>query len=124
MTNAEITNPEPPVIESASASTACQTSSSKTPYLITGITLGVITLIIAGIAALVVLGVDAYEQSNSSSYYELYPDFDDLGRHYGHDGWDDSGHGWDDDWDNYWDDYWDDAYAGAGSPASAVSLDA
>ncbi len=106
-TAAEITqNPEPPVIESASASTACQTNSSKTPYVITGVTLIVIMLIAAGLAALVVLGVGAaYSYSDTGAAYSNslslddddfgdYFDFDDL-HGYGHDGYGyHDGYGW------------------------------
>lgn len=118
MTAAEITNQEPPVIESASASTACQTSPSKTPYLITGITLAVIMLIIAGIAALVVLGVDAYARSGGSITYDLYDELDDYG--YGN-GWDYYGHNGN---DGSWHDYWDNSYDGLGDAGAVARADA
>lgn len=49
-TNPAPTNPE--VIESASASTACQTNNSKFAYTATGIVLGVITAFAIGIVLL------------------------------------------------------------------------
>ncbi len=76
--------PEPPVIESASASTACQTNSSKTAYIITAAVLIVVTLVFAGLAALVLVGIETYytvENGTEHLEEEAYPDYtpeDDL----------------------------------------------
>ena len=70
--------PEPPVIESASASTACQTNSSKTAYIITAAVLAIVTLVFAGLTALVLLGIETYYSDQSSVEYleeEAYPDY-------------------------------------------------
>ena len=71
-------SPEPPVIESASASTACQTNSSKTAYIITATVLLIVTLIFAGLAALALVGIETYYSDWNSSEYleeEVYPDY-------------------------------------------------
>lgn len=99
-------SPSTPVIESASASTACQTNSSKFAYIVTGIVLGIVLLLGTGIAALVVLGVDASYTYNDRDSLALdgtggYDGFDDYGYGHGYDDWDNFGHDWEDDWYGY-----------------------
>lgn len=70
--------PEPPVIESASASTACQTNSSKTAYVVTAAVLVIVTLVFAGLTALVLVGIETYYSDQNSAEYleeEVYPDY-------------------------------------------------
>lgn len=79
-------------IESASASTACQTSDSRTAYIITAVALGVIMALTAATSYLVYLGAAAYD----SGAYELSNRQDGvLGDPYG-DSWGDGqdGQGW------------------------------
>ncbi len=74
---------QPNVIESASASTACQTSSSKFAYILTGSVLGVIILLAVAVTLLVFsvlqVGLDAssghyYDYGYSDQYYYDYQD--------------------------------------------------
>lgn len=82
-------------IESASASTACQTSDSRTAYIITAVALGVIMALTAATSYLVYLGAAAYD----SGAYEFSNRQDGvLGDPYG-DSWGDgqdgqNGQGW------------------------------
>ena len=82
--------PTPRVIESASASTACQTCDSKFAYALTAGVLGFITVIVVGIVLLFFTAVTAMSASNGTremenSYYGR--DFDDFD-------WDDEDYGW------------------------------
>lgn len=60
---------QPRAVESASASTACQTNSSKFAYILTACALGFITLIALAITVLIfaIVGVGV---SSSSGYYD------------------------------------------------------
>lgn len=71
-------------IESASASTACQTTDSKFAYIVTGVVLGVIAMLALAFSLLLYLGIAAAVDSayDYDSYY-----YDDYG------------------WDGYYDDY-------------------
>lgn len=84
----------PAVIESASASTACQTSSSKFAYILTGSVLGILTLLALALTLLIFsitrTAVDSYESSSWDTEHFDYPD----------------GHDYDDDFD--YDDYYED----------------
>lgn len=74
---------QPNVIESASASTACQTSDSKFAYILTGSVLGVIILLAVAVTLLVFsvlqVGLDAssahyYDNGHSDQYHYDYQD--------------------------------------------------
>lgn len=74
-----------PAVESASASTACQTSSSKFAYILTGSVLGLLTLLALAITFLAVsvlqATVDLVADGNPDQYYYDYgfdDDFDDY----------------------------------------------
>lgn len=86
---------QPRVIESASASTACQTCDSKFAYILTGSVLGVIALIALGLTLLIFAAIaSSYERTSSNDWYgysdgygydergydgDDYDDFDDFG---------------------------------------------
>ena len=74
----------PAVIESASASTACQTSTSKFAYILTGSVLGILTLLALGLTFLVFSVFQAtadmayyYDDYDDDAYYDDY-DYDDY----------------------------------------------
>lgn len=80
------------VIESASASTACQTCDSKFAYILTGGVLGVIALIMMALVLLLFTAIGATRDRSGNSYgWE-----DDSGDYYRYDedGWDDDGFEW------------------------------
>ena len=81
--------PQQPVIESASASTACQTNNSKFAYILTGGVLGVLALLAIAITLLAYAVIDTSLRSYEYGYY------DDT-----YDDWDDS---WDEDWEDDFD---------------------
>lgn len=83
-------NAQPHVIESASASTACQTNNSKFAYALTGGVLGVIALIAVGITLLLFAAFATMSSSSSADRldesYRRYYDWDDD--------WSDDDFGW------------------------------
>ena len=62
---------QPNIIESASASTACQTSNSKFAYILTGSVLGIITLLALAITLLVFSVLQMSLDAAGSAYYDL-----------------------------------------------------
>lgn len=80
--------PEPRVIESASASTACQTTSSKFAYILTASVLGITALLAIALTflafSIVQTAIDAYEDSSWDAEHFDYPDGYDFDGH-GHD---------------------------------------
>lgn len=80
--------PTPRVIESASASTACQTNNSKFAYALTAGVLGVIALVAVGITLLLFTAFAT--MSSSSSISRMSEDY------YRYHDWDDDDYGWSD----------------------------
>lgn len=78
--------PERPVVESASASTACQTNTSKFAYILTGSVLGVLALIAVAITLLAFAVIDTTISSYDNGYFD----------------------NWDEDWNDDWDEDWED----------------
>ena len=74
------------IIESASASTACQTCDSKFAYILTASVLGVIALVAAGLMLLLITAFATMSTSDGTSRM-------DEGYHRYHD-WDDDDFGW------------------------------
>ena len=80
----------PRVIESAAASTACQTCDSKFAYALTAGVLGFITVIVVGIVLLLFAAFASMSTSNRG--FEMENGY--YGRGYEGDGWDDDDYGW------------------------------